>query len=74
MKLRDYAKFNPSTSHRSSAAVTIGAATLADIYDPAVRGKKVGINIKFLSMSDFFFEDGNLLHCTTAWTSNSYLV
>lgn len=27
----------------ASAAITLGAATLADIYDPAVRGKKMGI-------------------------------
>ena len=25
--------------------MSIGAATLADIFDPAVRGKKVGINL-----------------------------
>ena len=30
--------------NRSSAVISIGAATLADIFDPAVRGKKVGIN------------------------------
>jgi hypothetical protein len=28
-------------SNRSSAVISIGAATLADIFDPAVRGKKV---------------------------------
>ena len=28
--------------NRSSAVISIGAATLADIFDPAVRGKKVG--------------------------------
>ena len=30
--------------NRSSAVMSIGAATLADIFDPVVRGKKVGIN------------------------------
>ena len=30
--------------NRLSAVMSIGAATLADIFDPAVRGKKVGIN------------------------------
>ena len=29
--------------NRSSAVISIGAATLADIFDPAVRGKKVRI-------------------------------
>lgn len=38
--------------HRASAAITIGAATLADIYDPEVRGKKVGVNTNYLSMTD----------------------
>ena len=33
--------------NRSSAVISIGAATLADIFDPAVRGKKVGI-VQFL--------------------------
>ena len=28
--------------NRLSAVMSIGAATLADIFDPAVRGKKVG--------------------------------
>ena len=31
--------------NRLSAVMSIGAATLADIFDPAVRGKKVGINL-----------------------------
>ena len=31
--------------NRSSAVISIGAATLADIFDPAVRGKKVGVNL-----------------------------
>ena len=30
--------------NRSSAVISIGAATLADIFDPAERGKKVGID------------------------------
>ena len=34
----------PNTT-RSSAVMSIGAATLADIFDPAVRGKKVGLNL-----------------------------
>lgn len=57
-----------NTSHRSSAAVTIGAATLADIYDPAVRGKKVGVILKKIPWLTMAFEDGNLLHSTAAWT------
>ena len=32
--------------NRSSAVISIGAATLADIFDPAVRGKKVGIDLR----------------------------
>ena len=28
--------------NRSSAVLAIGAATLADIFDPSVRGQKVG--------------------------------
>ena len=31
--------------NRSSAVISIGAATLADIFDPEVRGKKVGIGL-----------------------------
>ena len=31
--------------NRSSAVISIGAATLADIFEPAVRGKKVGIDL-----------------------------
>jgi hypothetical protein len=46
-------KVNTSTSHRSSAAVTIGAATLADIYDPAERGKKVGVILEKFSMTNY---------------------
>ena len=32
--------------------ISIGTATLADIYDPAVRGKKVGIIDLCFSMAD----------------------
>ena len=34
--------------NRSAAMISIGAATLADIFDPTVRGRKVGINKSFL--------------------------
>ena len=63
--------------NRSSAVISIGAATLADIFDPAVRGKKVGINNNFLlvmTLTHFIFQDGDLLYCTTAWTGNFYLI
>jgi MFS family permease len=33
----------PANSHSSSCFIAIGAATLADIYEPAERGKMVGI-------------------------------
>jgi MFS family permease len=33
----------PENEHSSSSFIAIGAATLADIYDPAERGKMVGI-------------------------------
>ena len=32
----------PSFPNRSSAVIAIGAATLADIFEPSVRGQKVG--------------------------------
>ena len=38
--------------NRLSAAISIGAATLADIFDPAVRGKKVGYQPLCFPMSD----------------------
>ena len=41
MRLRDCVRLI-CFSNRSSAVISIGAATLADIFDPAVRGKKVG--------------------------------
>ena len=37
-------KANIYFPNRSSAVISIGAATLADIFDPAVRGKKVSID------------------------------
>jgi len=71
---RDYARFI-YFQNRSSAVIAIGAATLADIFDPAVRGKKVAINIiSFWPLTDFVSEDGDLLHCTSAWTGNFYLM
>ena len=57
--------------------ISIGTATLADIFDPAVRGKKVRINNNFLfvmTMTDFLFKDRDLLPCTTAWTGKIYLI
>jgi MFS family permease len=33
----------PENAHSSSSFISIGAATLADIYDPAERGKMIGI-------------------------------
>jgi hypothetical protein len=54
--------------------ISIGAATLADIFDPAVRGRKVSINLcqhtNAFPMTHIIFKDGNLLHSTTAWTGN----
>ena len=43
MRLTDVARLI-CFPNRSSAVISIGAATLADIFDPAVRGKKVGID------------------------------
>lgn len=31
--------------NRSSAVISIGAATLADIFEPAVRDRKIGISL-----------------------------
>ena len=65
-------------SNRSSAVISIGAATLADIFDPAVRGRKVSVNLcqhaDPVPMTHIVFEDGNLLHSTTARTGNFDLV
>ena len=43
VRLVDWARLIYAFSNRSSVVISIGTATLADIYDPAVRGKKVGI-------------------------------
>ena len=58
--------------NRSSAVLSIGAATLADIFDPAVRGKKVGVTSigNIVSMAYIVFEDRDLLRSTIAWTGN----
>ena len=45
VKLADCVRLIYFFPNRSSAVMSIGAATLADIFDPAVRGKKVGINL-----------------------------
>ena len=55
---------------RSSAVLSIGAATLADIFDPAVvRGKKVGRYQPLCFPHNWHcIEVGNFLHCIIAWT------
>ena len=43
--------------------MSIGAATLADIFDPAVRGKKVGINLcVFQSLTLYRSWESTTLH------------
>lgn len=50
--------------------ISIGAATLADIFEPAVRGRKVGITglDTIMITTDFILKDGDLFLFTTAWT------
>ena len=55
VRLVDWARLIYAFSNRSSVVISIGTATLADVYDPAVRGKKVGIinaSVFFFSMAD----------------------
>lgn len=59
---------------RSCAFLAVGAATLADIYEPHKRGTKVRLHDSIYLNDSFVSLDGTLLHGATAWASKSYTV
>ena len=68
VRLSDYSRLIICFPNRLSAVMSIGAATLADIFDPAVRGKKVDINnlcvFQWLTLyHDRSWEFTTLHHC-----------
>ena len=63
--------------NRSSAVLSIEAATLADIFDPGCStGKKVGVTSigNIVSMTYIVFENRDLLRSTIVWTGTFYPV
>ena len=61
--------------NRLSAVMSIGAATLADIFDPAVRGKKVGINFCVSQWLTLYrsWEFTTSHHCLDRYFFKSYI-
>lgn len=60
----DPPSFCAQSLSRSAAVMTLGAATLADIFDPHERGRKVCQDPSHLELI-LTISDGNILHCTS---------